>query len=71
MRLEVFLDNNIDLTFTLHRLDLLETATHRYQVGFELRHNILPQASRAVAHSQAEVTNPCSRVLARFKVVFV
>ena len=71
MRLEVFLDNSINLTLPLHRLDLLETATHRYQVGFELRHNILPQASRAAAHSHAEMTNPSSRILARFEVVFV
>ena len=60
MGLEVFLYDSIDLTLTRHGLDLFETATHRYQISFELGHNILPEASRAVAHSHAEVTNPRS-----------
>ena len=60
MCLKVFLDNGIDLTFPRYGLDLLEITTHRYQIGFELRYNILPETSRAVAHSHTEVTNPRS-----------
>ena len=60
MSLEVFLDDSVDLTLACHGLDLFEIAAHRYQIRFELGHNILPQTSRAVAYSHAEVTNPRS-----------